>query len=297
MKKELSVIIPAFNEEAAAGQVIKELRQSLDASGWQYEILLVDDGSSDETAKAAQAAGARVLSHPQNAGYGAALRTGLEAARYDLIATIDCDLSYPAGEILKLLPHALHYDMVIGSRQGRHFWGSMIKYPARIVFLYLARFVVGERIPDANSGLRIFKKSLVVEMLPRLCRGFSFSTTLTLSFMSSHYFVNFVPIAYTARVGASKVRYLRDTLRTIQLMLEAIVYYNPTKAVLLLVFWPFFASLACLAVFFGTGAIVWFLTSLFLFCWSLLLLGLGFILFMLAQIRSSFDKFKRSMPV
>jgi len=143
-------------------------------SDWTYEIIIVDDCSKDQTAKKAEETGVKVISHPTNVGYGGALHTGINAAAYSWIATIDADCSYPAIEMLKLLPHASRHDMVIGARQGKNYWGTVLKHPARLVFLALAQFVVGYRIPDVNSGLRMFRKAIVVEMLPRLCRGFSF---------------------------------------------------------------------------------------------------------------------------
>jgi len=283
IQKELSVVIPAYNEEQAIGQVIQHLLETLRNSGWRFEIIAVNDGSTDQTAKAAEEAGAKVVSHPKNSGYGRALRTGIEAASFDWIATIDADNSYPPEELLKLLPHTDRFDMVIGARQGALFWGNFIKHPARLLFLALAQFVVGEKIPDANSGLRIFKKSITQQMLPRLCSGFSFSTTLTLSFMSSHCFVEFVPIDYHSRMGQSKVRYFKDTLRTLQLIFETILYYNPIKANLLLVLFPFMGSFLTLIVYIFRGDAFYFFISLFLFCWALLLLALGFIMFLISQ--------------
>lgn len=285
MKQELSVVVPAYNEAKGIGRVVKGLAASLEKSGWRYEIIVVDDASTDDTAQAAQAAGAVVVSHPKNTGYGGALSTGIEQASYNWIGTIDGDCSYPPEEMTKLLPHATRFDMVVGARQGAHYWGSLLKQPARILFLALAQFVVGERIPDVNSGLRIFKKSITSEMLPRLCRGFSFSTTLTLSFLSSHHFVHFVPIEYHSRVGTSKVRYLRDSLRTLQLMLETIVYYNPIKANLLLMVLPLVGSFFFLGLALFRGDFLSLILFIFLFCWSLLLLALGFILFAVLQLR------------
>ncbi len=238
-KKEVSIIIPAYNEENAISTVVADLKAAMLQVDWTYEIIVVNDASKDQTALKAEATGAKVISHPANIGYGGALHTGINAASYAWIATIDADCSYPAIELLKLLPHAGRFDMVIGARQGKNYWGTLFKYPARLVFLMLAQFVVGYKIPDVNSGLRIFRKSVVVEMLPRLSRGFSFSTTITLSFLSSYRFVRFEPIEYLSRVGSSKVRYFRDTLRTLQLMFETIVYYNPVKAGIVLMLFPF----------------------------------------------------------
>lgn len=281
--KLVSVLIPAYNEEEAIVNTIRDLEKVLARSGWGYEIIVVDDASSDKTAEMARTTAARVISHPKNIGYGGALRTGIDNASYEWVATIDADCSYPAEELIKLLPFTETHDMVVGARQGKHYWGTFLKYPARILFLALAQFVVGKKIPDVNSGLRMMRKSIVVEMLPRLCRGFSFSTTLTLSFLSSFRFVHFVPIVYSSRVGSSKVRYIRDTLRTLQLMLETIVYYNPLKAGVLLMMFPFAVGAACVILAAVKSNWLLLLAGFGFFCWSLLLLGMGLLMFVVLQ--------------
>lgn len=285
LKKEVSIVIPAYNEEKAISQVVGDLKAAMaKAPEWTYEIIVVDDCSKDQTAQNAEATGVKVISHPTNVGYGGALHTGIESSAYPWVATIDADCSYPAAELLKLLPYADRHDMVIGARQGKNYWGTLFKHPARLIFLALAQFVVGYRIPDVNSGLRMFRKSVVVEMLPRLCRGFSFSTTITLSFLSSYRFVRFEPIDYLSRVGSSKVRYFRDTLRTLQLMFETIVYYNPIKAGIVLMLFPFLLGVMSFVVSVLTWESTWFFFSGFMFCCSLAFLGLGLLLFMLAHL-------------
>ena len=285
-QKDVSIIIPAYNEEDAITTVVADLKTAMAQTDWRYEIIIVNDASKDRTAQNADATGVTVISHPTNVGYGGALHTGIQASKFFWIATIDADCSYPAKELLKLLPHAQYHDMVVGARQGKNYWGTFFKHPARLVFLALAQFVVGSRIPDVNSGLRLFRKSVVVEMLPRLCRGFSFSTTLTLSFLSSYRFVRFEPIEYLSRVGSSKVRYFRDTLRTLQLMLETIVYYNPVKAGIVLMLFPgALGVLAWLIALFSDGA-DWFFFGSLMFCFSLIFLGIGMVLFLIAQTRA-----------
>ena len=281
--KKLSVVIPAYNEGPAIAEVLEKLKAALESSGWSHELIVVDDCSSDNTATAAESAGAMVIRHPKNMGYGGALRTGILASTSEWIVTIDADCSYPPVELLKLLPSLPQFDMVVGARQGRHYWGNFVKQPARLLFLAMAQFVVGEKIPDVNSGLRIFRKSIACTMLPRLCRGFSFSTTLTLSFLSSHRFVRFTPVDYAPRVGSSKVRIFRDSLRTLQLLLETIIYYNPIKASLLLGAFPFLLALLGYVVAAITRNAHWFYFSSAMICVFLLLLSQGFILFMLAH--------------
>lgn len=237
--KNLSVVIPAYNEEESIGEVIIELKHLLNTTVSNYEIIVIDDGSTDKTKEIAEDTGAKVISHPINIGYGKAILTGIEFSQYEYIVTIDADGSYPVKELPKLLQEIEKFDLVIAARTGKEFWGTFLKYPARLIFLWLAEFTVGEKIPDVNSGFRVFKKSAFKKLsLPLLCRGFSFSTTMTLSFMLAGSFVKFVPITYLPRKGHSKVKYLKDTLRTLQAMAEIITFFNPLKIVLLLSFLP-----------------------------------------------------------
>ncbi len=227
-KPEITVVIPAYNEENAVSPTIAGIRDVLSRYGLKSEIIAVDDGSTDGTAKAAEAAGARVIRHPINRGYGRSLLSGIEAASHEWILIIDADGSYPPEEARKLLPHIPAFDMVVGARQGKLFWGSLAKALMRWIYLSLARFVAGERIPDANSGLRLFRKSAIKDM-PVLCFGYSFTTTMTLSFLSSGKFVRFEPIEFSDRIGSSKVRPVRDILRTLQIMTQVVIHYNPLK--------------------------------------------------------------------
>lgn len=223
----VSVVVPAFNEEGGISEVVLGLTRAL--AGRDHEVLVVDDGSTDGTAAAAAAAGARVLSHPVNRGYGRALVTGLAAARHPWVMMIDGDGSYPPEEAAKLLAAAPGFDMVVGVRAGRLFWGAPHQALLRWIYLTLASFVVGETIPDANSGLRLCRKDSFERSMPFLCLGYSFSTTMTLSFLQSGGFVRWEPIRFAARTGRSKVKPIRDILRTLQIMTQVLVYYNPLK--------------------------------------------------------------------
>ena len=225
---KVSAILPAYNEEDGVADVLKELGAMLARRAAAHEIIVVDDGSTDGTAAIAEKNGAKVVRHPVNGGYGRALISGLKAAEHDWILMADADGTYPALEAEKLFAHA-DCDMVVGARRGRVFWGSPLQAFLRWVYLWMAGFVVGEALPDANSGLRLFKKSVFLKTMPFLCLGYSFSTTMTLSFYSSGRFVKHVPIDYLPRKGRSKVRPLRDILRTMQIMTQVILYYNPLK--------------------------------------------------------------------
>ncbi|MCM2266525.1 MAG: glycosyltransferase family 2 protein [Elusimicrobiales bacterium] len=228
-KPEITVVIPAYNEEGAIVPTIKGVGAAITAAGLKHEIITVDDGSTDGTAAAAEAAGCRVIRHPVNRGYGRSLLSGIHAASHDWILIIDADGSYPPEEIGKLLPHIPAFDMVVGAREGSLFWGNPVKALMRFIYLNIARFVAGEAIPDANSGLRIFRKEAVTSSMPVVCYGYSFTTTMTLSFLNAGRFVRFEPIRFTERVGQSKVKPVRDILRTLQIMTQVIIYYNPLK--------------------------------------------------------------------
>ncbi len=251
----ISIIIPAYNEEPVIGRTIGEIRAALTASALPvFEIIVVDDGSSDGTAAIAEAEGTRVLRHPHNVGYGRSLKDGIAAASYDVIAIIDADGTYPANEIPRLVSLLdKGFDMVVGARTGAHYRGSAMKGPLRALLTFLVEFTVGRRVPDVNSGLRVFRRAAVVTYFPQLCETFSFTTSVTLAYMLTGRFVEHVPIEYRARVGTTKVRMLRDSLRTLQYIVQGIVYYNPVKMFLLIAAAAIAVGVVSAAVFAATG--------------------------------------------
>ena len=232
----LSVVVPAFNEAAAITQTISDITTALAAI--PHEIIVVDDGSADGTSTAATGAGARVLRQPHNRGYGAALKAGIVAAHHDTIVITDADGTYPNEEIPRLVESFQQgFHMVVAARTGPHYRESAVKTPLRFVLKWLVEFTTGRRIPDVNSGLRVFSKKEMVPYFDTLCDTFSFTTSVTLAYMMTSKFVHYIPVTYHRRIGATKVRLFRDSLRTLQYIVQAILYYNPLKLFLLICGW------------------------------------------------------------
>jgi glycosyltransferase involved in cell wall biosynthesis len=203
--RKLSVVIPAFNEGEAIQSVIAELRDACHKNGIEPEIIVVDDGSTDGTGKIATAAGARVLRHRSNRGYGAALKTGIAAAQNEFVLTIDGDGTYPARYIPELLTELDHADMVVGARTGQDVKIPVSRRPAKWVLNLLANYLTNARIPDLNSGLRAFRREIALQYFPVLPDQFSWSTTITLAMHCDKYAVSYLPIDYRGRKGSSKI--------------------------------------------------------------------------------------------
>lgn len=205
MIEGVSVVIPAHNEELSIQSVVTEVRELLAQNRIRAEIIVVDDGSQDGTAREAQSGGARVLQHRSNRGYGAALKAGIVAATYDAIAIMDADGTYPARYLPQLLTELEHADMVVGARLGQDVHIPLVRRPAKWVLKHLANYVSNARIPDLNSGLRVFRRDIAMQYFPILPNYFSFTTTITLAMLCDNYAVSYIPIDYRKRQGRSKI--------------------------------------------------------------------------------------------
>ncbi|MCM3874552.1 MAG: glycosyltransferase family 2 protein [Pyrinomonadaceae bacterium] len=205
MMKSVSIVMPAFNEEASVGSSIMELRKLLQAHEISAEFIVVDDGSSDRTANEAKAAGARVIQHRSNRGYGASLKTGIFQACNDVIAITDADGTYPAHYLPQMLQDLEHADMVVGARTGSKVSIPLVRRPAKWMLNRLANYVSGRDIPDLNSGLRVFRRDVVMQYFSILPDQFSFTTTITMAMLCDKYAVTYVPIDYRKRSGRSKI--------------------------------------------------------------------------------------------
>ncbi|MCF6290513.1 MAG: glycosyltransferase family 2 protein [Desulfobacterales bacterium] len=226
----LSLVIPAFNEEKGIVGVVRQIVEVGGRLGLPCEIIVVDDGSTDSTpAKLAGLAGIRLVRHQRNAGYGAALKSGIRAARYNWICITDGDGTYPNEKIPDLLAAMDKNDMVVGARLGAAARIPLIRRPAKWLLNKLANYLVQHRIPDLNSGLRIFDKRIAQRFLNILPDGFSFTSTITLAMLSNNYRVLYLPIEYHVRTGKSKIRPIHDTLNFLQLIVRTILYFDPLR--------------------------------------------------------------------
>lgn len=230
-KEHVSVIIPSFNEEAAIKSQVNTIRDVLASQGIVHEIIVVDDNSEDSTADYAHKAGAHVLRHSENRGYGASLKTAIIAAKFETIVIIDADKTYPADQIPALLTKLKNADMVVGARIGKQVHIPLIRRPAKWILGLLANRISGKTIPDLNSGLRAFRRECVMQYLPILPDRFSFTTTITLAMLGDDYRVIYHTIDYHRRVGKSKIT-SRNFMDFLILVLRIAMLFQPLKVFL-----------------------------------------------------------------
>jgi glycosyltransferase involved in cell wall biosynthesis len=230
----VSIIIPVYNEEAAIGDDLDTIIETMDASSTPYEIIVVDDGSTDRSADIVRKRrGVRLIQHPYNRGVGAARTTGVRAAKGEVIVMTDGDGTYPNHEIPRLLGYIGEYDMVIGAR--RRETGSLkpLRSLVKLFVRLLASYLTGVRIPDLNSGFRAFKKEVAEEFLNILPATHSWVGTITIAFLSEGHSVKFIPIDYYKRKGGkSSIHPISDTYNYISLVVRTIMYFNPLKVFL-----------------------------------------------------------------
>lgn len=277
----LSVVIPAYNEEGAVRATIDDIREQLDPTGIAYEIIVVDDGSSDNTRAEAEKTGVIVDFNQVNTGYGASLKRGIRRAQYDYVAIIDADGTYPARYLPPMLAMCRTQDMVVGDRGAAMTNVPLIRRPAKFVLNHFASFLAERRLNDLNSGLRVFRKSELVPFIPLLPQKFSFTTTITLCMACNGKRMVYTPIRYGKRVGRSKIRPV-DFLNFIILVLRMTVLFNPLR-----VFIPLGLVLM------GLGAVkfiydIWMdnlsETTIFAFLSALIIWSLGLIADMISRL-------------
>jgi glycosyltransferase involved in cell wall biosynthesis len=221
----LSIVIPAKNESATIGGVVTAAREA-----WpDAELIVVDDGSSDDTADVARAAGATLVQHPESLGNGAAVKAGARKAQGDIIALMDGDGQHDPKELAPLFEKLDEgYHMVVGARDsGSH--ANMGRLFANGLYNGIASMLTGRRIPDLTSGFRVARANLFKEFLYLLPNGFSYPTTITMAFLRSGYPICYVPIKAATRVGKSHIRPIRDGVRFMAIIFKVATLYSPLK--------------------------------------------------------------------
>lgn len=227
--------MPVYNEAAGLAQTVRRVQEALAGSGGPWELLVVDDGSADSTPTILQGlSGLRVIRHPENRGYGAALKTGIRAAAGDVIGMIDADGSYPGEQFPTLLTSLTEgIDMVVGVRTGGGRAFPLLRRPGKAIVEALAIFLTGQRIPDLNSGMRLMRRSLVEEFSHLLPDGFSFTTTITLAALTNRRGVTWMPIPYAPRVGRSTLTFWRGLVSEfpnfLTLVVRMVTYFRPLR--------------------------------------------------------------------
>lgn len=281
--QRLSVLIPARNEAMNLPALLDELTQVLAGQSFEFlEVLVVDDGSTDDTAELATAAGARVVRHPESLGNGAAVKRGIREACGDWLLLLDGDGQHPPAAIPRLIARAETHDMVIGSRGGRG--GSAHRNFANRVYNALASYVSGRRIPDLTSGFRLLRADVAKDLVYLLPNTFSYPSTITLSMLRAGFAVAFEPIEVRTRRGKSHVRLLADGSRFLLIILRIATFFAPLR-----VFLPLSLLVALLGI--AWYGYTWFAEGRFtnmgvlLFGQATLLFALGLISEQVAALR------------
>lgn len=236
---DVSVVLPVFNEEEHLEQEVKRIASALDDSPYGYEIIVVDDGSTDSSASvAARLPQVRLLRFGTNRGAGSARKYGTMAALGDVVIWTDVDMTYPNDRIPQLVEELSGFDQVVGARTSEEGTAKVLRRPAKWLIRRLASYLSRTEIPDLNSGFRAFRRDVADQFLYLLPRGFSCVTTITMAFLSNGYSIKYVPIEYAPRSGQSKFHWWTDTqhylLQVIRMVLmhEPIRFFGPPSAIL-----------------------------------------------------------------
>ena len=227
-----SLVVPCYNERGAIEETIRRIRECISTDA-AYQLIIVNDGSTDGTKEIlrelSQVYNFELIEHDHNRGYGAALKSGIRAASTDLIAITDADGTYPIERLAELVMLCDGYDMVVGARVGEDVTYSRLRSIPKYFLRLWMSWITRQNIPDINSGMRVFRKSVAEKFFGILPDTFSFTVTITLAMMTNYYSVHFVPISYKPRLGRSKIRPVADTMRFFMLILRTGVYFAPVR--------------------------------------------------------------------
>jgi glycosyltransferase involved in cell wall biosynthesis len=238
---DVSVIIPALDEEAAIGGVVARL---LAEARWR-EVLVIDDGSSDQTRRRAEDAGARVIRHPYAKGNGAAVKTGIRNAVGEFLLIVDGDGQHQPADARRLVERLGEYDLVVGARSAAT-QANAARRRGNAMLNWLAGYLTGRPIPDLTSGFRAARLECLREFIHLLPNGFSTPATTTLAFVRAGYNVTFVAIDARPRIGVSKIRFARDGASFFLILLKVITLFSPLR-----IFVPISAGSLVLGLLYG----------------------------------------------
>ncbi len=237
---DATVILPAYNEQDHVMAEVERICAALDASEFSYEVLAIDDASTDGTLKVLREAELRfphvkVVPFRRNGGSGTARRIGTQMARGAVVVWTDADMTYPnerIPELLRILRDDPSYDQVVGARLTEEGTHKILRVPAKWLIRKVAERLTNQKIPDLNSGLRAFRRSVALPYLRLLPPGFSCVTTITLSFLSNQHDIKYVEIDYAKRAGSSKFHFVKDAYRYILQVLRMVMYFEPLKVLM-----------------------------------------------------------------
>ena len=234
----LSVLLPVFNERESIETVVRSLHEILTREQMEFELVVINDGSTDGTGDMVPAltlSNVHVITHPRNTGYGASLKTGIRRSKGDVIAMMDSDGTYPV-ESLPLLLKTLRekeVDMVVGARTKKGVKIPLLRKPAKWIVNTLANSLTGRKIPDLNSGMRVFKRELAERFMHLYPQRFSFTITITLAALTNDYLVEYVPIDYFKRAGkstlSSGMNGIKNFGQFLGLIIRIVTYFRPLK--------------------------------------------------------------------
>ncbi|MQA95657.1 MAG: glycosyltransferase [Streptosporangiales bacterium] len=236
----VTIVLPCFNEQDHVLMEVERICKVMDASGYTYELLAIDDASTDDTlARLREAAPdhphMRVVPFRRNGGSGTVRRIGTQTARGEIVVWTDADMSYPNERIpdfVRILDEDTSIDQVVGARTSEEGSHKFLRVPAKWFIRKTAEVLTNSSIPDLNSGLRAFRREVSLPYLRLLPPGFSCVTTITLAFLSNQHDVLYVPIDYAKRAGRSKFKFVKDAYRYILQVLRMVMYFNPLKVLM-----------------------------------------------------------------
>lgn len=230
---DVSVVLPVFNEQGHIAAEIDRIRTALELSHYSFEIIVIDDGSTDGSSDELRTMeGIRLVELKRNRGTGSARRIGTRSALGRVVVWTDVDMSYPNSEIPDLVKELEGYDQVVGARTSEQGRTRILRVPVKWFIRRLAEYLVEMPIPDLNSGFRAFRKDVALQFLHLLPNGFSCVSTLTMSFITNGYSVKYIPIEYSPREGESKFHWWTDTKRYLTQVIRMILTYNPLRVFL-----------------------------------------------------------------